>query len=163
MHVGAVCRGFKSRIPSQYEGISSVGRATYIEKIVLFIKMVPRTVFWFVISNLGCSWWEKVPLRGYILTDYWSCGKWSAMNSHFLYSRLAQSVEHLTVNQEVVGSSPTAGAIWSDNITAMYSTCNRESVGSNPTRTSICFGSRMAEAAVSKAVICGFKSHPKHQ
>ena len=28
-----------------------------------------------------------------------------------LYSSLAQSVEHLTVNQGVVGSSPTGGAI----------------------------------------------------
>ena len=28
----------------------------------------------------------------------------------FLYSSLAQSVEHLTVNQGVVGSSPTGGA-----------------------------------------------------
>ena len=29
----------------------------------------------------------------------------------FIYSSLAQSVEHLTVNQGVVGSSPTGGAI----------------------------------------------------
>ena len=28
------------------------------------------------------------------------------------YSSLAQSVEHLTVNQRVVGSSPTRGALW---------------------------------------------------
>ena len=49
MHFGAVCRGFESRISSRYEGISSEGRATYIEKIVLFIKMVLRTIFWFAI------------------------------------------------------------------------------------------------------------------
>ena len=29
----------------------------------------------------------------------------------YIYSSLAQSVEHLTVNQGVVGSSPTLGAI----------------------------------------------------
>ena len=28
-----------------------------------------------------------------------------------IYTRIAQSVEHLTVNQRVVGSSPTVGAI----------------------------------------------------
>ena len=31
---------------------------------------------------------------------------------HNQYSSLAQSVEHLTVNQGVVGSSPTGGAIF---------------------------------------------------
>ena len=30
----------------------------------------------------------------------------------FIFSSLAQSVEHLTVNQGVVGSSPTGGAIY---------------------------------------------------
>ena len=35
----------------------------------------------------------------------------SIFNFQFLYSSLAQSVEHLTVNQGVTGSSPVGGAI----------------------------------------------------
>ena len=34
------------------------------------------------------------------------------LTSYLVYSSLAQSVEHLTVNQGVVGSSPTGGAIY---------------------------------------------------
>ncbi len=49
------------------------------------------------------------------------------------YSSLAQSVEHLTVNQGVVGPSPTGGvlardrAVWSARLAH-----NQEVVGSNP-------------------------------
>ena len=43
----------------------------------------------------------------------WAGRKWTLGSSKFTiqYSSLAQSVEHLTFNQGVVGSSPTGGAI----------------------------------------------------
>ena len=55
-----------------------------------------------------------------------------------LYSSLAQSVEHLTVNQGVVGSSPTGGAIKALSIYAPLAqlveqlTLNQWVPGSNP-------------------------------
>ena len=57
-----------------------------------------------------------------------------------LYSSLAQSVEHLTVNQGVVGSSPTGGAIKALSIYAPLAqlveqlTLNQWVLGSSPRR-----------------------------
>ena len=51
--------------------------------------------------------------RHILLYSRLSQGKQSRLNVEYIYSSLAQSVERMTVNHDVVGSSPTGGVnIW---------------------------------------------------
>ena len=70
----------------------------------------------------------------------------SSSEAGHLYSSLAQSVERMTVNHDVAGSSPAGGAIWSVGQAAKTPPFHGSNTGSIPVPITICFRSSVGRA-----------------